>query len=244
MCFIIIIVELIPISKFTDLEKNYATKNVNELCTLNLGNNVCFPVFGEAEAISDMLVQFSVMNSKQFLNDIYYFKCQQCFKAINENSSIDDVYDHFLKPVFDHCCSVIDSLKSEVLSLSDMCKIFRNIRSTDSEKTISHLYKAVSKCQQTMCSDMSALHDVCKNRVSTVEDIVNIIPVPNENNSWIKEISKKIDKWSSVEEYTHEADQIIKILSVYGLDNTANAFHLFSSQVYYLIVYNELHHIL
>ena len=214
------------LAKANDLLKNHQEYLVKSLC--NYDDEVWdFPLFPEANVITPMLVQFAIMNSEEFTNDIFYYKMQQLTKCITQESSLEDVHQSFWVPLFDHCCTVADEIKRETIALSSLSELFGSTESADSEKTIERLLAAVEKCHAPCTKDIGLLTDLCVQ--SDIHKLVTLIETESLNMQWVKKLGKKITDWSNVQTLTNEADHLMETLEVYDL--TRSLVFRFSKEV-------------
>lgn len=213
---------------------------INSLCTYD--NNVWnFPSFPDADIILPMLIQFAIMNSDELKNDVYYYKLQQLTTHLGQDSTLIEIYQDMWVPLFDHCCTVADELRKEVITLSNLCELFGRTESADSEKTIENLLSAVEKCNSPFAGDIGSLADFClehkvfdinrleiaiKSDISPgcklfdISKVAITIKTKPFDKKWLKEIGKKITKWSNVQALSNEADQLKETLEVFGLDGS------------------------
>ena len=213
-------------AKANNLLKNHQKYLVKSLCNYDDGQ-WDFPLFPEAKVITPMLVQFAVMNSEEFKNDIFYFKLKQLENCITQESSLEDVHQSFWVPLFHHCCTVADEIKRETITLSSLSELFGSKESADSEKTIERLLSAVEKCHAPCTKDIGSLSDLCIQ--NDIHKLATLIKSASLNMQWVKELGKKITDWSNVKALSNEADQLMEIVEVYDL-NWSLIYH-FSKQV-------------
>lgn len=216
------------LAKVNDLLKNHQGHLVNSLCNCEDDGEWDFPLFLKAKVITPMLVQFSIMNLEEFRNDIFYYKLQELTNCITQESSLEDVYQSFWIPLFDHCCTVADELKRETITLCSLNELFRRTDSADSEKVIERLLSAVEKCQAECAKDIGMLTDLCAQ--NDVHKLVSLIEYESLNMEWVTELGKKITNWSNIQALSTEADLLMEILKVYDLNQSL--VYRFSKQVY------------
>lgn len=213
---------------------------INSLCTYD--NNVWnFPSFPDADIILPMLIQFAIMNSDELENDVYYYKLQQLKTHLSQDSSLVEIYQTMWVPLFDHCCTVADELRKEVITLSNLCKLFGSTDSADSEKTIENLLSTVEKCNSPSVMDIGFLADLClehkvfdlnrlgiaiKSGISPkcmlfdIRKVALVIETKPLKKEWLKEIGTKIKKWSNVQALSNEADQLKETIEAFGFNGS------------------------
>ncbi|XP_019856423.1 PREDICTED: uncharacterized protein LOC109584956 [Amphimedon queenslandica] len=203
--------------KANDLLKNHQEYLIKSLCNYDDGE-WDFPLFPEAKMITPMLVQFAVMNSEGFKNDIFYYKKKQLEKSVTQESSLEDVCESFWVPLFDHCCTVADELKEETITLSNLSSLFGSTESADSEKTIERLLSAVEKCHAQCTKDIGLLADLSiQNDIHKLATFIESEPL---NMQWVKKLGKKITDWSNVQALSAEADYLMEIIKAYDLNQS------------------------
>ena len=214
---------------------NLMETHINELCT----ELWTFPLFPEAQSLAPMLIQFAIMNSESLKNDVFYHELKKLKETLVQEPSLDTIHQNVWVPLFEHCCSVADDLKDEKITLSSLNKLFGSTDSADIEKTVDRLCCAVAKCCSLSAGDIRSLNGVCtQNKVSNVEELVKVIPFEHPDSKWVKEIARKITNWSTVHDVSNEADFVIKMFEVYGVDGLP--FKCFCKQVrmYFVEVLN------
>lgn len=205
--------------KAEELLKNYKESVVNSLCFYDETNVWCFPLFPEAKIVTPMLVQFAILNSEKFKNDIFYYKLQQLTKNLSQELSLEEVYQLLWVQLFDHCYTVANNLKKEVITLSSLINLFGSTDLADSEETIKKLLSAMEKCQSPLVHNFDSLVDHCfQHNLSNISKVAEIIKSEPLDLEWVTKIGEKITEWSNVQTFSNEADQFKDILEVYGLD--------------------------
>ena len=213
--------------KADELLSNHHKSLVNSLCTYD-DDIWSFPSFPEAETVIPMLIQFAIMNSETLKNDIFYYKMQQLEKNITHDSSLEEIYQTFWLPLFDHCCNVADKLKNETITLNSLSKLFGDTESADSEKTIEKLISAVEKCHAHCSEDIGMVADLFL-QTNDMSEVVTLIDSKPLDIQWMKTLGRKIADWSNVHQFSNEADQLMDTLEAYGLKKSL-VYH-FSKQV-------------
>lgn len=237
VCYVFIIIDsfILFASSADECLGNLREMHINELCT----ELWTFPLFPEAQSSTPMLVQFAIMNSESLKNDVFYHELQKLKETLIQEPSLDTIHQNVWVPLFDHCRSVAADLKDENITLSSLNKLFGSTDSADIEKIIDRLCCAVAKCCSLPAGDIRLLNGLyTQNKVSNVEDLVKVIPFECPDSKWVKEIARKIANWSTVHDVTNEADFVMKMFEVYGVDGLP--FKCFCKQVcvYFVEVLN------
>ena len=146
----------ILLHKLNEVESKKVKMTVNQLCFFN-EQSLVFPEFPNAKSITSILVPFAIMTSGKLRNDICYYQWQKLSKNVHQASSIEEVYRSVWCPFYKYCNDLVDSLKSQSITLVRLVELFGSTESADAEQTINRLYSMVLKCRSPIIQDTVSL---------------------------------------------------------------------------------------
>ena len=195
--------------------------NIDKLCVQDGKNSWKYPIIAEAAPVAPVLIQFAILTSQKFENDIFHQHYKAEVKKLASTSSWPEIKDA-LKAALDFCFHILERIKNQTITLHDVDLIFCKKTTVGLiSQDISRLHNAFSLPQEKLnllCvadnfSKQKAPCDVSGILTAQIESSSN-----QSDTTWIKEISSEIFLWRGLTPFLKEAKEFTNILKELEVD--------------------------